>query len=168
MISADYVRAMAAYNRWQNSNLYGAAKRVSDSERKIQRGAYFGSIHSTLNHLLWGDQIWMSRFTSSEPPPSTLISDSTEMYPDWDDLVTARIARDDAITLWAANLDLDWLKSDLTWTSAALNRPFTQPVWILVTHMFNHQTHHRGQIHAMLTAAGTKPDDDTDLPFMPA
>ena len=166
MITIDYVCTMAAYNRWQNGSLYDAAATISDSERKRQRGAFFGSIHSTLSHLLWGDQIWMSRFTPAEPPTSGLV-DSTETYPDWDDLVTARNARDDAITAWAMNLDPAWLEGDLTWTSAALNREFSQPVWKLVTHMFNHQTHHRGQIHAMLTAASAKPDD-TDLPFMPA
>ncbi|MBT4428135.1 MAG: damage-inducible protein DinB, partial [Rhodospirillaceae bacterium] len=65
MISPDYVRTMATYNRWQNGSLYDAANTLSDDERKQARGAFFGSIHATLNHILWGDQIWMSRFTGA-------------------------------------------------------------------------------------------------------
>ncbi len=68
MITPEYVRTMAAYNRWQNQNLYGAADELSDAQRKEQRGAFFGSIHGTLSHLLWGDQIWMSRFAGTPRP----------------------------------------------------------------------------------------------------
>ena len=68
MITLDYVRAMAEYNRWQNENLYGAAEGSSDAARKEPRGAFFGSIHATLNHLLFGDQIWMSRFAGTPKP----------------------------------------------------------------------------------------------------
>ena len=68
MITLDYVRTMADYNRWQNGNLYGAADKLTDAQRKEPRGAFFGSIHATLNHLLWGDQIWMSRFANTPKP----------------------------------------------------------------------------------------------------
>ena len=63
MIDPAYVQRMARYNRWQNANLYGVADTLSDEERRRERGAFFGSIHKTLSHLLWADQIWMSRFT---------------------------------------------------------------------------------------------------------
>ena len=68
MISTAYVQTMAAYNRWQNGSLYAAAGTLSDAERKQERGAFFGSIHGTLNHIVWGDRIWLSRFTPAPPP----------------------------------------------------------------------------------------------------
>ena len=69
MIDRDYVQRMARYNRWQNENLFGVADRLSDEERRHDRGAFFGSIHKTLSHLLWADKIQMSRFTSDVPKP---------------------------------------------------------------------------------------------------
>ena len=167
MISAEYVRTLAAYNRWQNGSLYGAAASLSDDQRKQQRGAFFGSIHGTLNHILWGDQIWLSRFISTPPPTLSIISESADLYPHWDELVAARNDCDEIITAWTENMDPAWLDGALTWTSAANNRTFRNPTWMLVTHLFNHQIHHRGQVHAMLTAAGAKPDD-TDIPLMPS
>jgi uncharacterized damage-inducible protein DinB len=164
MIAVGHVRAMAAYNRWQNENLYGAADGLSDAERKEPRGAFFGSIHATLNHLLWGDQIWMSRFAGSPRPKAAGIPDSASMYERWDDLERERVAFDEVIIDWADRLDPAWLDGDLTWYSGAAGRELTKPKWLLVTHMFNHQTHHRGQVHCMLTQAGARPGT-TDLPF---
>ena len=167
MISTDYIRTMAAYNRWQNTSLYGAAGTLSDAERKAERGAFFGSIHGTLNHIVWGDTLWLSRFGASEPPPAvTSMAGTTGIYPEWDDVAAARGDLDGVIAAWAEALDPAWLAAEMTWTSMALKREFTQPHWLLATHMFNHQTHHRGQVHAMLTSAGAK-SDDTDMPFMP-
>ncbi len=167
MISTDYVRAMAAYNRWQNGSLYDAAGAISDAERKRGRGAFFDSIHGTLSHILWGDQIWLSRFGAVSPPALPAIGESTELHARWGDLTAARNACDGVIAAWAEDLDPAWLDGELTFTSAALKRDFSKPIWLLVAHMFNHQTHHRGQVHAMLTAAGARPDD-TDIPFMPS
>ncbi|MGN6462290.1 MAG: DinB family protein [Pseudolabrys sp.] len=165
MIDAAYVQRMSRYNRWQNENLYGVADRLSDNERRLDRGAFFGSIHQTLNHLLWGDRQWMSRF-ADWPKPAVGIRESVALYPDWSDLKRARGAADAAIIAWADEFDPEWTKGDLTWFSGGLNREVTRPRWQLVTHFFNHQTHHRGQVHAMLTQAGGKPHD-TDLFVMP-
>jgi uncharacterized damage-inducible protein DinB len=165
MIDKDYLRKMARYNRWQNGNLYGAADGLSDAERKRDRGAFFGSIHGTLNHLLWGDRAWMSRFAGTRKV-TVGIKGSTGLYPDWGDLKQEREEFDRKIIDWAEGLDPEWLAGDLTWFSGAMQRELTMPKWVLVTHFFNHQTHHRGQVHAMLTAAGAKPGD-TDLCFMP-
>ena len=85
MIDRAYVQRMARYNRWQNENLYGVADRLSDEERRRERGAFFGSIHKTLSHLLWADHIWMSRFTDVPRPPAG-IPESVSLYPDWDAL----------------------------------------------------------------------------------
>ncbi len=86
MITSDYVRTMASYNRWQNESLYGAADTLTDAQRKEQRGAFFGSIHGTLNHLLWGDQMWMSRFAGTPRPKGKRPADSTAECETWDDL----------------------------------------------------------------------------------
>jgi len=166
MIDQKFVEQMAKYNRWQNANLYGCAGRLSDEERKRERGAFFGSIHSTLNHLLWADRIWMHRFASTEKPPGG-IKESTGHFPNWDDLEREREAFDEAILRWASALDPRWLEGDLTWFSGAAQKDITRPKWILVTHFFNHQTHHRGQVHCMITQCGIRPSD-TDLTILPA
>jgi len=165
MIDLGYVQLMARYNRWQNENLFGVADQLTDAERRRERGAFFGSIHQTLSHLLWGDRAWMSRFTDV-PPPEGGIPQSVSLYPDWDGLKRERAAFDKMILSWAEGLDESWLTGDLTWFSGAIKREISKPKWILVTHMFNHQTHHRGQVHCMLTQAGARPHD-TDLSFMP-
>ena len=164
MITAAHVRTMADYNRWQNENLYGAADRLTDAQRKEQRGAFFGSIHATLNHLVYGDQIWMSRFAGTPQPKAASIAQSVGMYEGWDELKRERQAFDRVIIDWAQRLHPAWLEGDLTWFSGASQREVTKPKWLLVTHFFNHQTHHRGQVHCLLTQFGVKPGD-TDLPF---
>jgi uncharacterized damage-inducible protein DinB len=166
MIGKSYVTTMARYNRWQNQSLYAAAGRLDDAARRLARGAFFGSIHATLNHLLWGDHIWMSRLAATPKPRATSIPESLEEHPSWDDLKRERAAFDEVIADWARALDPAWLAGDLTWFSGAKQRELTKPRSLLVTHMFNHQTHHRGQVHAMLTAAGEHPED-TDLPLTP-
>ena len=165
MIDAAYVQRMARYNRWQNENLYGAADALSDAERQRTRGAFFGSIHATLNHLLWGDRIWMSRLAGT-PRPEGGIPQSVSLYADWNDLKRERAAFDTVIVDWADQLEDASLAGELTWFSGAIKAEVRKPKWLLVTHMFNHQTHHRGQVQCMLTQAGSKPGD-TDLPFTP-
>ena len=165
MIDRAYVQRMARYNRWQNENLYGIADRLSVGERQCERGAFFGSIHKTLSHLLWGDQIWLNRFTDM-PKPEGGIPESVALYGDWERLKSERAAFDRKILDWAATVEPAWLAADQTYFSVAIEREVTKPRWVLVTHMFNHQTHHRGQVHCLLTQAGGRPSD-TDLPFMP-
>jgi uncharacterized damage-inducible protein DinB len=165
MIGPAYIQRMARYNRWQNANLYVVADRLSAPEREQERGAFFGSIHKTLSHLLWADRVWMSRFTD-QPRPQGGIRESVDLYPDWPVLAAERARFDQAIIDWADGVDQAWLAADQTYYSGGTGRDVTRPRWILVTHMFNHQTHHRGQIHCMLTQAGGKPHD-TDLPLTP-
>ena len=164
MISTEHARLMARYNQWQNGSLYAAADTLSDAERRKERGAFFGSIHGTLSHLLWGDRMWMSRFTGHEKREAT-IKDSPALFSDWDALKQQRVAFDQTIVDWADKLDPAWLYGNLTWFSGAAKAERIKPQWFLLTHFFNHQTHHRGQVHAMLTAAGAKPDA-TDLMLM--
>ena len=165
MIDTAYVQRMARYNRWQNQNLYGVADALADTERRRERGAFFGSIHATLNHLLWADRIWMHRLAGTSKPDGG-IPESVSIYDDWNDLKHERAAFDAGMLAWAERLDSAALAGELTWYSGAMKAQVSKPKWLLVTHMFNHQTHHRGQVHCMLTQAGGKPSD-TDLPFMP-
>jgi uncharacterized damage-inducible protein DinB len=165
MIDSSYVQRLARYNRWQNENLYGVADALSDAERRRERGAFFGSIHGTLSHLLWADRIWMSRFAGT-PRPAGGIPESVSLYGDWSELKRERAAFDTVIVDWADKLDDAAVAGDLTWFSGAIKAEVSRPKWLLLTHMFNHQTHHRGQVHCMLTQAGGKPGD-TDLFIMP-
>jgi len=165
MISPAWVRLMAEYNAWQNRSLYDAAATLSDEARKRDRGAFFRSIHGTLNHLLWGDRIWMSRFDGWEKP-AFAISDSARMIAPFAALHAARIEADARIMDWAKRVDPAWLAGDLRYFSGIAQAERVRPCALLVTHFFNHQTHHRGQAHAMLTAAGARPEA-TDLPLMP-
>jgi uncharacterized damage-inducible protein DinB len=166
MIDRTYVQRMARYNRWQNENLYGAADRLSDEERRRERGAFFGSIHKTLSHLMWADAMQMSRFTSAVPKPEVGIPESASLHPDWIELQNERQRFDRVIIDWADGVDEAWLDGDLTYVSRSLNRELTKPRWLMVTHLFNHATHHRGQVHCMLRQAGARLAD-TDLPVMP-
>jgi uncharacterized damage-inducible protein DinB len=161
MITSSYVRTMAAYNAETNKRLYEAAKRLSDAERRTSHGAFWGSIHGTLVHILWGDSQWMSRFDDWQRP-ETPIKESDHFIEDWAELCAARQKGDNDISRWADRVDDAWLGEDLVWFSGAAGREISAPKRLLVAHFFNHQTHHRGQAHALLTAAGQQ-TGDTDL-----
>ena len=165
MITPAYVLTMAHYNRWQNASLFGAATALGNDARNASRGAFFGSIHGTLCHLMWADEIWIHRFAKT-PKPEGGIQESPNLVPDWAMLASRRSAFDQVMTDWANQIDPAWLTDEITWFSAAVGQEMRKPAALLVMHMFNHQTHHRGQVHAMLTAAGAKPEP-TDLPLMP-
>lgn len=164
MITPDWVRLMAAYNAEMNRRLYAAADTLRDDQRRADRGAFFGSIHGTLCHLLWGDRSWMHRFAGWPKPPGG-IRESPRLVEDWAALKAARAEADAAIAAWAASLDPAWLAGRLAWFSGALGREVARERAVLVTHFFNHQTHHRGQVHALLTGFGVR-TEDTDLPFI--
>lgn len=164
MITPAHLRAMAAYNAEMNRRLYAAAATLSEAQRREDGGAFFASIHGTLCHLLWGDGIWMNRFAGWERPAGG-IADSPRLVEGWDALCDARVATDAAILGWARALTPEELEGDLIWFSGATGREMRRPRWLLLTHMFNHQTHHRGQAHALLTRCGAK-TQDTDLPWV--
>ena len=164
MIGADYARLMARYNRWQNDSLIAAANGLDDAARRADRGAFFGSIQATLSHLLWADTMWMSRFDGG-PAPEGGIAGSPVFVAEWENLRNRRAAMDERIDTWAAALEIA-PGAVLRWHSGALGRDVERPLALCVVHFFNHQTHHRGQVHAMLTAAGVRPEA-TDLFAMP-
>lgn len=163
--SPDYVQTMARYNAWQNDGLRDLVGRMDKTALTEERGAFFGSILGTLNHLLWGDTICMSRIADM-PLPVVGLEDSPEFCATAAEWSAERFRMDRAILAWAREVRAVQLSGDLTWYSGAAGREVTAPMGRLVVHMFNHQTHHRGQIHAMLTAAGMRPMD-TDLVLMP-
>lgn len=165
MIGGDYCRMMARYNAWQNRQLAQSVDDLSPEELRRDRGAFFGSVLGTLNHIMWGDGMWMARFDGGAPP-ATAMADSAGMFAYLAGWGEARVGMDGRISQWAdAVTDTD-LQQDLTWYSGVLGREAAEPLAVCVTHMFNHQTHHRGQIHAMLTAAG-RPAPVSDLFLMP-
>ncbi|MFT7191337.1 MAG: putative damage-inducible protein DinB [Sulfitobacter sp.] len=165
MPNKEYVLTMARYNCWQNENLLSSANEFSDEERQKERGSFFGSIQKTFSHIFWGDMVWMSKFEETLKPDGG-ITDSTDLISSWHWFRGARQTLDARILTWAHEVTSDWFEGDLSWHSGAMGRDISRPKKTLVIQIFNHQTHHRGQIHAMMTAAGARPDD-TDVPFMP-
>ncbi len=156
---------MARYNAWQNDGLRKMVSEMPLEDLTKDRGAFFGSIFATLNHLLWGDTLWISRFDGGAGPAVPAV-EHREITPTPAVWAAERFQMDARITLWAASVNAIDLVGDLTWFSDAAQREITKPKALCVMQLFNHQTHHRGQIHAMLTSLGLKPND-TDLPFMP-
>jgi uncharacterized damage-inducible protein DinB len=168
MITPQYAQSMARYNRWMNEKIYAACERLTDAQRKDDSGAFFKSIHTTLNHLLWADYMWIGRFAQGSALDKTYpkAAIGTDLYDDWNALKTARIEMDADILAWAAALDNDWLARDFSWYSGLTKTTRSKPAWLLVAHLFNHQTHHRGQVTTLLSQRGIDPGD-TDLMLMP-
>ncbi len=161
LVTPAYVRTMAAYNAEMNRRIYAAAERIPDAARRQDRGAFWGSLHGTLCHLLWGDQMWMSRFDGWDKA-AVIQKQSATLVEDFDELRRLRIDADARISAWAGRVTGTWLAEEQVWFSASVQRELRQPRSLLVTHFFNHQTHHRGQAHALITACG-EVTGDTDL-----
>ncbi len=164
VITPAFVQTLAIYNAEVNRRWYAAAARLPDAARKADRGAFWASLHGTLAHILWADRMWMSRFAGWDKP-AIAQAQSPTLYDDFAAMHEARTTDDARIVAWAEALAQDWLDQDLTWFSGGVGREMRKPRGLLVTHMFNHQTHHRGQAHALITAMG-EATGDTDLPFV--
>jgi uncharacterized damage-inducible protein DinB len=164
MITPAYARAMAAYNSEMNRRVYAAASRLPDDERRADSGAFWRSIHGTLNHMLWSDRMWLARFGRTAPITVPLV-ESDRVIADFGDLRREHQGFDAEIEAWAAALEPTALEGDLSWWSQAVGREMRKPRQLAVMQLFNHQTHHRGQVHALLTRAG-EATGDTDLPFV--
>ncbi|MBY4607588.1 DinB family protein [Rhizobium sp. 9T] len=152
-------RMFAAYNHWANAQVYAAAAELSEPEFRSDRGAFFGSLHRTLNHLLVADRIWMKRFTGTGEAPTSL---DAVLFEEFDALAVARKAEDERIIAWTGTLDETSLAANFTYSPVTQPIVMTQPLWTALSHLFNHQTHHRGQCHMTLTALG-KPSLGLDL-----
>lgn len=163
MNGSQHARTLAAYNRWMNEKLYAASAHLTDAQRKADCGAFFKSIHGTLNHLLLVDHLWMARFTGM---PFTAPALDHELHADFGALRAARSAMDETIERWAATLDDTRLSGPLEYTSLVGAQPRRMPFDLAVVHFFNHQTHHRGQVTTLLSQHGIDPGS-TDLVAMP-
>jgi uncharacterized damage-inducible protein DinB len=146
-----------------NERMYAALAALDDTERRRDRGAFFGSIHRTLSHLVWADSIWLSRFGG---PRYAEPAYGADLFEHFAALSAAREAADHAVLHWAGQVTPAWLDSTLQYRSAMDERQRQLPAWVAAAHMFNHATHHRGQLTTLLKQAGVDPGV-TDLPFMP-
>ncbi|MEW9900123.1 DinB family protein [Chitinivorax sp. PXF-14] len=163
MFAGNYPQLMAEYNRWMNEKLYAACAQLDDTVRKADRSAFFGSIHNTLDHLLWGDGVWLTRFDGNTYPSGPF---GQPLYEDFEQLQRARAEMDQAIIAWARQVDQAWLDQPMTWSSKLYGFTQTHPRWVQVVQMFNHQTHHRGQITTLLNQLGIDVGI-TDVPMLP-
>jgi uncharacterized damage-inducible protein DinB len=144
---------MAAYNRWANLRLYEAVAGLSDADYFRDRRGFFKSIHGTLNHLLVGDRIWLRRFTGEGDAPTAL---DAILFDTFAPLRTAREAEDLRIVETFGKYEEDALAGTLSYRNTA-GEPYEQPLATVLAHFFNHQTHHRGQAHDMVSQTGRKP-----------
>jgi uncharacterized damage-inducible protein DinB len=139
---------LAAYNRWANERLYAAAAKLPESEYRTDYGAFFGSIHGTLNHIMVGDRIWMYVFTGQGVKPTQL---DAILYDDLRDLQEARRSEDARINRYIVSLSEHDLLGSVRYSSLRSPADIEQQLAPLLIHFFNHQTHHRGQAHCLLT-----------------
>ncbi|MCL2429113.1 MAG: DinB family protein [Alphaproteobacteria bacterium] len=146
----------AGYNAWANRRLYEAAATLTDEEYRADRGAFFRSVHGTLNHLLVTDRIWMRRLTGSGDAPDRL---DAIVFDRLADLREAREAEDRRIVVYVAGLSEADLASTITYRRATTAEVFEQVRGEALAHLYNHQTHHRGQAHAILSGLGKRPPE---------
>lgn len=144
-------KMLAGYNSWANARLYDAAARMSGPAYREDRGAFFGSIHRTLNHLLVADRIWLKRFGARHDAPDRL---DAILFENFAELRAAREDEDARIARWIAGLSAETLGASLSYQTLSRPAPITQPLHSALIHFFNHQTHHRGQVHALMTGLG--------------
>lgn len=155
-------RDFAAYNAWANRRLYAAAARLSEAQFRADRGAFFASVCGTLNHLLAADGIWMRRFTGTGAAPSRLDVILFEALPE---LAEARQAEDVRISLYIEGLTEAELTAELRYGNMSGTR-FVHPLATVLDHFFNHQTHHRGQVHCLVSGfLGNEAAPPLDLLF---
>jgi uncharacterized damage-inducible protein DinB len=158
----EQYRALARYNRWMNEKVYAATASLPDAERKRDRGAFFKSIHGTLNHVMVGDTLWMLRFTGNDD--SYQARDAQDnvirvqglaqvLYEDFDELRARRTVLDARMARWVDELDEAALSAAFSFKTTA-GATVTSLLWQTLGHVFNHQTHHRGQITTLLAQQG--------------
>jgi uncharacterized damage-inducible protein DinB len=149
----SYFGQRAAYNRWANARLYAAALQLSEADYRRDVGAFFKSMHGTLNHLLLTDRLWLKRLTGQGEHPNQL---NAIIYDDRQALAAARADEDDRIVRYVAALDDAALDGLLAYATMS-GKPFEQKRSDILAHLFNHQTHHRGQAHTILSLCGREP-----------
>ncbi|MFC3675264.1 DinB family protein [Ferrovibrio xuzhouensis] len=159
----QHARRFARYNRWANARVYDACAALAPEDYYAARPSFFGSLHTTLNHILVGDSIWLGRFKGSPPPHITALNQI--LHADFASLRTARSAKDAEIIAFCDGLDDAALEGTFTYTNTR-GQTFTDPLFPPLMHFFNHQTHHRGQVHGLLSHAGASPPELDMIYFM--
>ncbi len=149
----------AGYNAWANTRIYDAAARLSPEEWQRETDVFFKSLMGTLNHLLATDRIWLKRMTGSGDAPNSL---DAIIHKDFDRLRAVRQAEDQRIVEWLDALSETDLRGRFSYLTISELRTVSQRIAPALSHLFNHQTHHRGQAHAILTTLG-KPSVALDL-----
>ncbi|MEQ9199021.1 MAG: DinB family protein, partial [Rhodospirillales bacterium] len=149
----DYFRLLSRYNRWANGRLYEAASRVNREDYFRDRQAFFGSLHGTLNHILVGDRIWISRIEGRDSGISRL---DEILYDDLDSLWSARESFDETIINTLLDMKPGRLESDLSYRTTS-GLACVTPLRLVIGHLFNHATHHRGQAHGLLSQTAVAP-----------
>jgi uncharacterized damage-inducible protein DinB len=161
----DHYREMAWYNREMNRKIYGVCSELADEERKRDLGAFFGSIHGTLNHLVLTDRAWLVRFTGDSEKyrsrdasgrPIEYRSLAHVLYPEWSDLRREREKTDEDIIRHVAGLTPEAVSGTLSYQTSS-GESCSHPVWWALSHMFNHETHHRGQVTTLMKQLGKDP-----------
>src|SRR5258705_9312706 len=153
-MSSEKFRQLAAYNRWANARLYAAALDLSEMSYRLHVGVLFGSLHGTLNHLLLTDRLWLKRLTGEGDHPKQL---NAILYEDRAELTRARIAEDERLIKVVEKYDDTTLKGLHSYQTTS-GMPQSQVLADILMHIFNHQTHHRGQAHACLSIlTGSEP-----------
>jgi len=159
----NYYELMAEYNKWMDGKLYGVCDGIPDVERKRDMGAFFKSIHGTLNHIYYGDLAWFERMRDNKFTPRKI---DVDLFEDFSEMRTAQEKMDTEIIEWAGTLTSEYLNEKYDYTSNVSRFKRTLPRWVLVTHMFNHKTHHRGQLTTLIKQLGIDPGI-TDIPWLP-
>ena len=149
-----HFQMFAAYNRWANEELYQAAGKLSQEAYNRDVGAFFGSMNGTLNHILVADRIWMKRFSQTGDHPDKL---DAILETEFQNLQLAREREDRRIIDWVESLDEDALEEEFSYRTITTPMDITQRLGPAVSHLFNHQTHHRGQAHMILSVLGDNP-----------
>ena len=158
MTLSPHYQMFGRYNAWANKRLYDAAAQLSNEQYRADRGAFFKSVHGTLNHLLATDRIWMQRFTGTGTAPDRL---DAILFETLDELLAAREAEDRRIVDFVDGLDDTSLAGSIRYRRVSSPEVFEQPLAPALAHWFNHQTHHRGQVHSLLTGlVGRAPELD--------
>ena len=147
MKTTDSFRQLGAYNRWANSRQYAAAPDLSEQGYRLHIGVFFGTLHGTLNHLLLTDRLWLKRLTGEGDHPIRL---EEILYEDRSALTRARIAEDNRLIAVVDKYDEAAL-ADLHSYKTTSGMPQSQVLADILLHLFNHQTHHRGQAHTCLS-----------------
>lgn len=175
MLILDHLRILARYNQAMNEKIYATARRLPETALEADKGAFFGSIMGTLNHMVVTDICWLKRFRAHPAKMSALEPLDEIPWPDWynttmaatlEGLHAKRQNLDEIIINWAEQLQDADMEHPLEYKNMQ-GKEFCKPFGHLALHLFNHQIHHRGQVTTLLSQEGIHVEGTGVLPFVP-